>query len=109
MAVQVRSLKAKDARLLAEIISASLGEKLKDGEGKISLTPADFLQIMRENIPALWAFLADLGGMTAEQLDEAEISAPLDIIEALGNSPEGADFFERLFRLFGPGKKSATS
>lgn len=109
MAVQVRSLKAKDARLLAEILSASLGDKLNDGEGKISLTPAAMLQVMRENIPALWAFLADLGNMTSEQLDEAEISAPLDIIEALGNSEEGADFFERLFRLFGQVGKSAKS
>jgi len=96
----VRALRADDVRVVAQI----LGHEVRALGGAASQDQAQvgaelFGRLLREHMDALWAWLADLAGLTPDALSQEPLDAPLQIIEQVLEDPQIGPFVERVSGL----------
>lgn len=91
--IKLRSLKAKDSKRLAKILSQNIDAMKKfskiDKEDENARKEVGFeiiKSILENHVEEIWDWLADLNGMTTEELDEAAIETPILIIKEIGES-----------------------
>lgn len=97
----IRELKAKDVKTLAHILgklkSTSIGDLTSALNGKgdsMSVGLSIFHVVAADLTDDIYAWLADLIGMSVEEFDEMPVSTPVDIIKELVNRGEFRDFFD---------------
>lgn len=109
MAVQIRELKGKDVRTvvgmlkhltpearktIADIMKGGIsGKGSKVSESKAMETGLAIFQVVSELTDEIYAWLADIAGMTSQELDDAPASTVIDIVKALSLSGGIASFF----------------
>lgn len=98
--VAVRKLRASDVRTVARILGPQVKNLPTGKDVEASNIGRDlFASILSDNMDDLWAWLADLAGMTSDQLDEQPMHVPLDIIERVMEDEDIGPFGERLRQL----------
>lgn len=116
--MKTRKLIAKDLRVLAGVLSknmkslTNMGVRL-EGESKDDhsrrVGQAIITSVLANSLDDVWAWIADLGCMTVGQLDEAPVSAPLDILMAIYNEPDNQGFFTKASAMFTEAASDETS
>jgi hypothetical protein len=100
--MQVRNLKAKDVRLIVGVLGKELPrliDELKPAEGEAKEEHAQRIGremvalLLERHIDSLWEWIADLGGMTPEELGEADAHIPVKIVEEVIAGQSAMDFF----------------
>lgn len=99
-AVSVRSLQASDVRVVARV----LGPQIKNLPADAKSDPGEIgrsliSKVLSDNMDDLWAWLADMAGMSPDQLDEQPLETPLLIIEKVMEDEHIGPFGERLRKL----------
>jgi hypothetical protein len=97
--MEVRNLKTSDFFIVAKILSKIGGRALKEIDEQTNSMQAGVLLLTSalENADQdLLKWLADLGGMEAEEFAEQAFDAPITIIEKLAEKEDLTRFFERV-------------
>lgn len=102
--MKVRSFRGKDIRTLAAIAAknaAALSNVRRGADESADDFKARFGREVFEtlalnSLPEIWAWVADIGGMTAEELDDAPVTAFIEIVETVLQLPDTADFFAKV-------------
>lgn len=99
--VKIRDLKAKDCRRMAQILAKSvpydaaskLLSKGKDVDaGKVGYDI--IVGLVNQGSDDVWAFIADVAGISTDELDEKPVDYPIQVVKAIVAS--GAfDFFRK--------------
>ena len=106
--MEVRKLNAGDIRRAVSLLSSEMDlidrvMKREDGEGddeyKARIGRELLDAIANRHSDDLWAWIADLGQMTPEELDAAPMTAPVDIITAVVEGDDVQGFTEAVRRL----------
>lgn len=101
--IHVRELKAKDLRLLLPVLARCRGDVESVWQmvqrGQIEAGGIAAVLALFERVPDLWPWLADLAGMTPEQLDQQPPDVLVEIVDQLRQQPGAASFFRRLSSL----------
>lgn len=103
--INLRPLKAADAKRLAKLLAeeldmlSDLAPAAQDGSPvdaeQRRKTGARMVQtLIGKHADTLWEWLADLAGMTAEELDESPLDTPLRIAKALSESEDMTSFLD---------------
>ena len=102
--VTVRPLLAKDVRLVARLLATELDAiqqmvEVRPDESKETRAMRVGLDLFKallvRHLDVLWEWLADVGGMTPEELDAAPAETPVLIIEGLAEGDGLRSFFAR--------------
>ena len=105
MTVRVRTLKAKDVRMVVAVLGKELppllegakpDETKEERANRISRNMATAL--LENHLDTIWEWVADLGEMTAEELDEAAAHVPFEILTRVMTGQSAMDFFEHAQR-----------
>lgn len=109
--MEIRKLKAKDLYTVGTMIRKALPTLVEQGafrsgasdspdpERQSEVGKAVFRVLLDECYDDLWAWLADMAGMSSDEFGEQPLDAPLDVIEALVKDESFADFYKRVLRL----------
>lgn len=99
--INVRGLKAADAKRLVSLLGQEADlitdlQKAKSAENPEeakSIATARIIQtVLGKHIDLLWEWIADLGNMTVEELDNAPIDTPMVILRGAFGSEEAQSF-----------------
>ena len=97
--MEVRELKTKDLKILAGIIGKLKPESIKTLSGlskemsKIEAGLFIFKVVGADLADEIYEWLADIAGMTVQELDETDISTIKEIITQLTQQKSVKDFF----------------
>lgn len=98
----IRELKARDMKTLAKLLGKVNPENFKSistavkGKAEPMEVGLAALEILAKSTDDIYAWLADLAGMTPEQLDEQGFGAPVEIVKELFQRGDFKDFFVRI-------------
>ncbi len=98
----IRELKAQDMKTLARMLGKISPESLKNlsaavkGKAEPLEVGLAAMELLAQSTDDIYAWLADLAGMTPEQLDEQSFSAPVEIIKEVFRRGDFKDFFARI-------------
>ena len=109
MTIKTRKLIAKDLRVLAGVLSKNMksltsmsvrleGESKDDHSRRVG--QSIIASVLANSLDDVWAWIADLGCMTASELDEAPLDTPLDILMSVYNEPDNQGFFAKASAMF---------
>lgn len=101
--VQIRSLHGDDVFTLAPILADQLqhAQQLSvEGRGESEVGVAVLHRALTQSLPQLRPWIADLAGITPEQLKEKPVDFPIQVLQQLMDSGElSQDFFGQVRRL----------
>lgn len=104
----VRPLKAGDVRTVARILAPQI-RNLPSGKSADpeSIGRDLFASMLEKNTDELWAWLADLAGMTSQELDDQPMTAPFDIIQKVLEDDDIGPFAKQLQSLLSKAQTGA--
>lgn len=101
--MEIRDLKAKDTKTLIKMLgklTPSARSEIVNIIKGVGKEKADFesiaialFQVLASVADDIYAWLADMAGLTIEQLDELPASTPIDIIKEIGKKEGLKSFF----------------
>jgi len=110
--IKIRNLRAADVWQVAPVVADELQmiqQLQREQRGEQEVGMAMIHRLVEKHLDRLRGWLADLAGMTPEELDEQSVDAPFEIIEQLQASEELPRFFERVRRVVQTGYSSETA
>ncbi|MFW6278481.1 MAG: hypothetical protein ACOC1T_03670 [Halorhodospira sp.] len=110
MAIEIRKLKASDVWQVAPVVADELQliqQLYREQRTENEIGMAILHRLVERHLDRLRSWLADLAGMTPEELDEQSLDAPFEIIDQLRKSEDLPRFFERVRRVVGSSSETA--
>lgn len=107
--MKVRKLKGADAKVFARVIGSELATLPVSGGDEAARRAAGFAMLqalVERHLETLWDWLADMGGMTAQELDEAPLKTLPELVQAIGESEDFTDFLDYVKSLVAKVEKS---
>lgn len=102
--IKVRRLCTKDLYMVGSMLKGAMPEirklDLKGGEDKKEEIGKElFMILVNACYDEAWDWLADVAGMTRDELMEASLDTPLEIVQQISKSEDVAGFFKRVSQL----------
>jgi hypothetical protein len=119
--IQIRKLKARDVKTLAKMLAkmdtasiSKLQKLVQSPKGKLAETVMfevgfSIIQTIATVTDDIWAWLADLAGMSVEEFDTSDFDAPEQVVRQLINGGQFQSFFGLVSKTAGKKVDSTTS
>lgn len=92
--MQIRELKGKDARLIAPAIGRAFNNVELDTEKQEIAGKKVIAYLLENEVENLWSWLADLAEMSVQELDDASIDTPINILKEVYNQNKDTFFLK---------------